>query len=71
MLDDPFDGEGMQRAADAHKESFNKFCEAVRIVSPDALLLNTGPCKRCAKCTYRMRRAFFRKRWFLRWKLTA
>jgi predicted metal-binding protein len=52
ILSDPFDGEGVQRASDTHAEAFGKFCKAIRKISPDALMLNTGPCKQCAKCTY-------------------
>lgn len=52
QLRDSFDGETMQRTSEIHAESFQKFCEAVRAICPEALLLNTGPCKHCAKCAY-------------------
>jgi predicted metal-binding protein len=51
-LEDSFDFEGMQKAEQSQKESFERFAKALREKYPDAMLMGTGGCRRCSECTY-------------------
>ena len=51
-LEDSFDIEGMQELGERHKKAVDAFTAELKRRDPGALILGTGACTRCKKCTY-------------------
>lgn len=51
-LEDEFDLEGMEAAAQRHRKAFETFCRQVRTRCRRCMPMGMGACTRCAVCTY-------------------
>jgi predicted metal-binding protein len=51
-LEDSYDWEGMQQAAEAQSENFNRLHDKLLEKYPNLLAMGTGTCTRCKECTY-------------------
>ena len=52
ILDDVFDGEGMEKAMQLHRRRFEELARQARSLVGDCLPLSAGTCTRCEVCTY-------------------
>ena len=51
-IEDDFDFEGMQEAANSHNITFYSFHSRLAGIFPEVLALGAGGCSRCRTCTY-------------------
>jgi predicted metal-binding protein len=51
-LEDEFDIEAMNGAAEEHGKRLRKFAKDVRKIHPDAVVLGSGTCRVCEECAY-------------------
>ncbi len=52
QLEDEFDFEGMEAAAQQHRQAFMKFCRMVQDRLGACMPMGMGACTQCAECTY-------------------
>ena len=52
VLEDEFDFEGMEAAAEKHRKCFEKFAELAAAATEKCMCMGMGACTRCAVCTY-------------------
>ena len=51
-LEDQFDVDSMMQAAADHGRNFTAFSDYIKSLYPGCMLIGTGGCHRCKKCTY-------------------
>lgn len=51
-IEDSYDWEGIQAAAEQHEKNMSAFYDALKQQYPDLMAMGAGTCTRCARCSY-------------------
>jgi predicted metal-binding protein len=52
ILEDPLDYDTMTQTGKDHADHLEAFTEAIKKIYPDSMIMGSGGCKRCEKCTF-------------------